>query len=299
MVGRADSHVHSSGNYRPMSRRRVTRRAGRRWTRRIVLAIGVYLIACVLASFIQSKLLYFPKRDYDADPTELGLAFEDLTLTTADGMDIAAWYVPHDNPRGSLIFCHGNAGNIAGRLHDVLLLNDMRLNVLIFDYRGFGRSTGRPSEQGTYEDAETAWRYLVDTRGESSDRIVVFGRSLGGAVAIELAGRHEPAGLVIESSFTSIVDIGQLHYWYLPVRWIVTHNYASIEKVPHLTCPKIFFHGSHDGLIPIDNGRRLFEAAAEPKSFVETPGGHTTAGYAFSPEYGKQLAAFLDDVLPD
>ena len=299
MVGHADSHKYRAGPRRPMNRRRVTRRAGRRWTRRIVRALGVYLIVCVLVSLIQSRLLYFPRRDYDADPTDVGLAFEDLTLTTADGVALAAWYIPHDNPRGTLIFCHGNAGNIADRLGDVQLLHGMRLNVLMFDYRGFGRSTGRPTEQGTYEDAETVWRYLVETRRESPQRIVVFGRSLGGAVAIELAGRRELAGLIIESSFTNIVDIGRLHYWFLPVSWIVSYRYASIDKIPHITCPKIFFHGTDDRLIPIEYGRRLFEAAAEPKRFVETPGEHHTAGYSYSPQYSIQLVAFLKDVLPE
>lgn len=266
--------------------------------RRLAVAVLIgYLGACVLAAMLQSRLVYFPSRDYALTPTDVGLDFEDLTLETADGVSIAAWYVPHADPKGSVIFCHGNAGNISDRLPGVKLLHSMGVNVLAFDYRGFGRSKGKPSETGTYKDAEAAWRYLVEARGESPQRVVLFGRSLGGAVAIELASRHRPAALVVESTFTSLVDIGRLHYPLLPVRLLLTYRYDSAARVPHITCPKLFMHGREDELIPIANGRALFDVAAEPKQFIETPGGHSEAGFTYSPEFTDRLAVFLDEVL--
>ncbi len=273
---------------------RTLRQRVARWLLLIALAWG---LLCVLIGLFQSRFLYFPSRSYGETPADRGLTFEDLTLTTRDGVAIAAWYMPHALARGSVIFLHGNAGNMAGRLDDVQLMHGMGVNVLLLDYRGFGRSDGRPDEQGTYEDAETAWRYLVETRGQSPEQIVLFGRSLGGAIAIELATRQAPAALIVESTFTSIVDIGRLHYWFLPVRFLVTYKYESVTKVGHITCPKLHFHGRDDWLIPLENGRKLFEAAAQPKTFVESPGGHGDAGIRYSPEYGQRLRAFLDEIL--
>jgi hypothetical protein len=256
-----------------------------------------YLGVCVLIAVFQSRLIYFPTGEYAFTPAGIGLDFEDLTLETGDGVAIAAWYVPHPTAKGSVIFCHGNAGNISDRVDSINALHRMGLNVLIFDYRGYGRSEGRPSEKGTYKDADAAWRYLVETRGESPDRIVLFGRSLGGAVAIELAGRNRPAALVVESTFTSLVDIGRLHYSLLPVRLVLRYRYDSICRVASLACPKLFIHGSGDTLIPFANGRELFAAAAQPKQFMETPGGHNQSGFMYSPEYTDRLATFLDMVL--
>lgn len=298
--------------------------------RLIVVVLLTYLAVCLFVVMFQSSLIYFPTPDYPVTPKAVGLEYEDLTLTTGDGLSIAAWYLPHDQARGTFIYCHGNAGNISNRLHSLKLLHQMGVNVLIFDYRGYGRSEGKPSEKGTYEDAETAWRYLTETRGESPDRIVIFGRSLGGAVAIELAKRQStgkeraagesqaagvpastignastagvpagsgPAALVVESTFTDLLDIGRLHYRFLPVRFLLTYRYASIEKVADITCPKLFFHGEADTLIPFANGRKLFAAAAEPKRFVATPGDHNDGGFAYSPEYTDQLAKFVAEVL--
>ncbi|MGB2985762.1 MAG: alpha/beta hydrolase [Phycisphaerae bacterium] len=271
--------------------RSVSRRVGR-WVAVVALT---YLGVCVFITLLQSRLIYFPTRDYPVTPADIGLEFEDLTLETSDGVAIAAWYVPRLDPKGSVIFCHGNAGNISDRLHSIKLLHGLGLNVLIFDYRGYGRSKGRPTEAGTYEDAVATWQYLVETRGESPDRVVLFGRSLGGAVAIELARRHTPAALIVESTFTSLVDVGRLHYPLLPVRLLLTYRYDSLDKVSQIKCPKLFIHGRDDELIPIDNGRRLFAAAAEPKQFLETPGGHNEAGFTYSMEFTDRLAAFIAD----
>ncbi len=254
-----------------------------------------YLGVCVLVSLLQARLIYFPTRGYPTTPADAGLSFEDLRLKTRDGVSIAAWYIPHPDPKGSVLYCHGNAGNMSDRLHSIKLLHDMGISVLIFDYRGFGLSDGRPTERGTYEDADAAWRYLIETRREPPERVVLFGRSLGGAVAIELARRHTPGGLAVKSTFTSLLDIGRVHYRFLPIRFLLTYRYASIEKVGELTCPKLFMHGRDDTLIPPSNGRKLFDAAADPKKFIETPGEHNEAGFTYSPEFTDRLRAFLEE----
>ena len=275
----------------------IKRRRRVRVGRLVAVAALTYLSVCAVVMFLQAKMIYVPKRGYDATPKDVGLSFEDLRLTTDDDVKIAAWYVPHERAHGTVIFCHGNAGNIADRLHTLKELHRLGVNVLIFDYRGYGESDGKPTENGTYADAEAAWRYLANTRSEPAERIVIFGRSLGGAVAIELAGRHTPAALIVESSFTSITDVGRLHYPLLPVRWLVTYRYASVEKVPHLTCRKLFLHGQEDELIPLTMGLRLFDAAADPKQFIETPGGHNESGFLYSPAHTARLGEFLSDVL--
>ena len=275
----------------------LPRRLLRRGRRLVVAILLTYLGVSLLAAIFQKHLIYFPTDDYWGAPAGVGLDFEELTLEASDGVVIAAWFVPQPQANATVLFCHGNAGNISDRLHSIQVLHELGYNVLIFDYRGFGRSTGSPSESGTYLDADAAWRWLVETRGEPAERVVILGRSLGGAVAIELAGRHPPAALVVESTFTSLADIGQHHYRLLPVRLLLKHRYESIDKVSKITCPKLFLHGTDDRLIPLVNGRRLYEAATAPKQFVETPGGHNTAGFTHSPTYAKRLAAFIDEAL--
>jgi len=276
-----------------------TRVVLRRRVRRILIAglttaVAVFAVVCVVVFSLQARLIYFPDRDYWTTPDEVGLAYEDLTLTTEDGVSITAWHVPHDQPKGTVLFCHGNAGNIADRVGTLKSFHYLGYNVLIFDYRGYGHSEGKPTETGTYRDAEAAWRYLTETRGESPAGIVLFGRSLGGAVAIDLANRITPAALIAESTFTSVVDIGKRQFPFLPVGLLCKHRYESIGKVSRIACPKLFLHGTEDELVPFENGRRLFEAAAEPKDFIQTPGGHNQGGFEYSREHTDKLQQWLD-----
>jgi fermentation-respiration switch protein FrsA (DUF1100 family) len=276
-----------------------SRKVLRKLTRLLVIIVGTYLIVCLFVLVFQGYLLYFPTREYYCTPTDVGLTFENVTLVTSDDVSLAAWYVPAEKARGSVVFCHANAGNMGDRVVTIKAFHRLGLNVLIFDYRGYGSSEGGPSEQGTYRDAEAAWRFVTEEKDESPERVVIFGRSLGGGIAVDLAARHEPAALVVESTFTSIVDVGKLHYPLLPVGLLCRYRYESIGKVPRVRCPKLFFHGSGDELIPIEIGRRLYEAAAEPKRFIETPGDHNDAGFLYNESYGRMLEAFLNEALPD
>jgi len=265
--------------------------------RLIIISISTYTGVCLLLTFLQAKLIYFPTRGYTSTPTQIGIDYDSVILQTDDKVNITAWYVPHPNPRATIIFCHGNAGNNSDRLFDIKQFHRAGYNVFIFDYRGYGESEGTPSEIGTYLDAEAAWRYLIEEKKESPERIILFGRSLGGAVAIELAMRHMPAALIVESSFASLEDVGRMHYPFLPVRLILSYRYDSIKKVPHLSCPKLFIHGLDDRLIPIEQGRKLFDASSNPKMFMETPGEHNTSGYSYSPTHTNQMLDFMEQSL--
>lgn len=257
---------------------------------------GLVLGYLVLVAFVylrQAKMLYFPSREIDATPADAGLAYDDVTLKTADGVTLSAWYIPAPNERGFLVFCHGNAGNISHRLDSLKIFHDLRLSVLIFDYRGYGRSEGEPTEKGTYLDAEAAYDYLVKTRGISPSRIIIFGRSLGCAVAAELAVRHKAGALIIESGFTSVPDLGRKFFPHLPVRLISRFHYATMDKVGGIPIPKLFIHSPDDEIIPFEQGMRLFEKAREPREFLKIRGGHNE-GFLMS---GEQYTGGIDRFL--
>lgn len=262
----------------------------------IALAAG-YLAVCVGLFLAQRHLIYFPSPHYGSTPGDVGLPYEDFTLTTDDGIALAAWYVPGERARPTILFCHGNGGNMSDLCSALKSLHRLGYSALIFDYRGYGRSAGQPSEAGLYRDAEAAWHHLVQVRGAPPSQIVLMGRSLGGPVAIDLAARHTPAALVVECTFASLVDIGQREYPLLPVSLLCRDRFESIRKLPQVTCPKLFLHGTSDELIPLEEARRLFAAAPEPKRFVETPGGHNDAGFEYNPEYVRLLGDWLESSL--
>jgi fermentation-respiration switch protein FrsA (DUF1100 family) len=263
-----------------------------------LLAAGSYAVVCVLAGLFQKRLVFFPDPLLLGTPGELNLAYEDIAIECDDGIWIHAWFVPAPRARGAVLFCHGNGGNISHWLDTVRLLHDLEFAVLIFDYRGYGRSEGSPSEAGTYTDARAAWRHLVETRGFAPDSIVVVGRSLGAAVAVELASGVTPAALVLESPFTSLADVGRRAYPWLPVRLLLRMRYDSLERAPVLRIPKLFVHSRDDEVVPLEMGRRLFERAAEPKRFLEIRGSHNEGWTISRDAYVAGLRAFLESLHP-
>jgi uncharacterized protein len=274
-----------------------TKRAILRTLRDIaVIAAGVYAVLCAYLYFRQSSFVFHPDRDLGATPKQLRLAFEDLTLTTADGVKIGAWYIPADKAAGTVLFCHGNAENISGGIETVSLLHKLAVNVLVFDYRGYGRSEGQPTEQGTYRDAEAAWDYLVGKLGQPPGRIVIHGRSLGGAVAAHLARDRTPAGLIVESSFTSVPDMGVRFYPMFPVRLLSKFQYATAEYLPGAKCPVLVIHSPQDDIVPFEMGQRLFAAAHPPKQFVEITGSHNEGSMQSERIYEPALRDFLRQV---
>ena len=258
---------------------------------RIVAA--VYVGLCILLFFLQSRMIYFPLAPVMQKPSDVGLVYESVALLTADNVRLAAWYVPCTGARGTVLMCHGNGGNIGDRLHPIGLFHELGLNVLIFDYRGYGESAGSPSEAGTYQDAHAAWLYLVEKRATPPGTIVVFGRSLGGAVAAGLAERVAPVALILEATFTSIPDMGVRLYPWLPIRLLCRYRYNTLARLAQIKCPVLIAHSRDDDMIPFEHGRSLFAAAREPKIFVELSGDHNEGEVLTSPAYRQALDAFL------
>lgn len=267
----------------------------------VIVALVVGYGAAVAGVYVmQPRLLFLPdlpSRTVEREPDAIGLAFEPVTIRTSDNVDLDGWYVPADNPRGVLLFFHGNAGNISHRLDSLKIFNDLGLDTLIFDYRGYGRSGGTVSEPGLKRDAEAAWRYLTVERGVPADQIVLFGRSLGAGVAAglasELATTQSPAGLILESGFISVPDLGAELYPWLPVRLLSRLQFPTADHLKAVSSPVLVVHSRDDEIIPFAHGEALFAAAGEPKRFLELSGGHNN-GFLMSGEaYRKGLDAFL------
>jgi hypothetical protein len=278
---------------------------------------GVYVVLGLLLYLFQGSMVFLanlPGRSLDATPGDIGLSWDDVYIDTDDGERLHGWYVPALVPalvpappnavseaRGVLLFFHGNAGNISHRLESIALFNRLGLDVLIVDYRGYGRSTGKPTEAGTYRDAQAAWDYLLRERAVAPGRIVVFGRSLGGAVGAWLASQRPvgetPAAVIIESSFSSGADMARRLYPIFPVRLLTRLKYPVVDYVARLRCPVLVVHSRDDEIIPYAMGRAVYAAAAQPKSFLELRGDHN-AGFWISREvYTAGLEAFLAEVL--
>lgn len=244
----------------------------------VVLAAGY----AVLAGYVylnQHRMVFLPDAagaGLEATPATLGLEHESVEFTTADGVRLHGWFVPASGPT-TLLFFHGNAGNISHRLTSLQFFHELGLSVFIIDYRGYGESEGRPTEQGTYADAEAAWNYLTGRRGIAPGDIVVFGRSLGGSIAAWLASRHTPRGLIVESAFTSLPALGRQIYWFLPVRWLSRFEYPTREYIADVQCPVLIVHSRDDEVVPFEHGRALYSAANEPRTLLELSGGHNEA----------------------
>ena len=265
---------------------------------KILLALAVIYAAVVaLAVAFQSRLVYFPESAIAATPTDIGLDYERVSLTTSDGVALDAWFVPAEEDGPVVLFCHGNAGNISHRLDTIRIFNEIGFGVLIFDYRGYGRSEGSPCEEGTYRDAEAAWEYLTAERSVPPNRIILFGRSLGGPVAAYLATRHDPAALIVESAFTSIPDIGAAAYPFLPVRLISRYDYPTETYVSQAGCPVLVIHSPSDEMIPFQHGRAIYDASPEPKRFLTISGSHNEGFLASEQEYSSGLESFLNEHL--
>lgn len=258
---------------------------------------GAYGVFLLLVFLFQSHLLYFPMKKIEATPADAGLSYEPVKIITEDGVTLDSWFIPADNPRGVLLFFHGNAGNISHRLDSLRIFHRLGLSVLIFDYRGYGRSTGTPSEEGTYRDAEAVWRYLSEQRHVPDREMAYFGRSLGAAIAAYMAGRHPPRALILESAFTSVPDLAADLYPFLPARSLSRFRYRTSEYLKTVSCPVLVVHSRDDEIIPFGHGRKLYDAAREPKQFLELRGGHNEGFLQSGSIYTEGLDAFLTTYL--
>jgi fermentation-respiration switch protein FrsA (DUF1100 family) len=243
-------------------------------------------------------LMYFPEAAIAQTPADAGLRYRELAFGSADGERLHGWWITTERapPAGDILFCHGNGGNIADRLIDAQLLTGAGFNVLLFDYRGYGRSTGRPDEEGTYRDALAAREALVSQPERDPGGVVYLGESLGGAIALELALLAPPRGLILQSTFTSVRAIARLHYRVVP-SGLVPDAYPSIGRIGRLRTPVLVLHGDRDEVVPLSQGRELFEAAPEPKRMHVFGGlGHSDL-VAAGPEYARVIADWARDVV--
>ncbi|MDX1429445.1 MAG: alpha/beta hydrolase [Rhodothermales bacterium] len=264
----------------------------------LVTLFGVVILYGAFAAVvyvIQERLLYHPSEQLATTPGHHELLFEPVTLTTSDRENLVAWWLPAQRSRGVLLFLHGNAGNMGDRMESLKVFNQLRLSVLIFDYRGFGRSSGVPSEHGLYEDAETAWRHLTGAMGIDPMKIVVFGRSLGAGVATHLAQRHSTRAVILESGFTSVHDLTADHYPFLPVRWLMNDKFDSMSRIHDLqTGALLVIHSTDDEIVPYRHGQELYEAARGNKELLTISGRHNNGFMVTGDAYVDAIDAFLD-----
>ncbi|MHC4388318.1 MAG: alpha/beta hydrolase [Planctomycetota bacterium] len=252
----------------------------------VLLFVGYWGYGLVLY-LMQSKFVYSPLREIPYTPDELGLDFENVTFSSADGLQLNGWYIPASDSGLTVLFCHGNGGNMMHRLDSMNFLYNLGLNCFIFDYRGYGNSEGRPTEKGTYLDARAAYKWLTVEKKIPAHKIIVFGRSLGGCIAAQLTTQIKAKALIIESAFTSYVDIGQRFYPYMPVRWFASFSYRTIDYIKDVKIPVMIIHSKNDDVIPFEFGLQLYEAANEPKEFVQIFGSHNDGFWASSEIYEK------------
>lgn len=267
------------------------------FTRILILILLVAFFIFGYLKYFEKKGIYYPTKEIEFTPLDFGLKYEDIFFNTEDGLRLNGWFVASENPRGTLLFCHGNAGNISHRIEIIKIFNRLNLNVFIFDYRGYGKSQGSPSEKGLYQDAQAAYKYLLTRKDIDKDAIVVYGKSIGANVAVNLSSEVKAACLISESGFTSAYDMARRLFPYLPVKWMITVKYNALEKIKNISMPKLIIHSKNDEIIPFEMGKRLFDAAARPKEFYEMRGGHNEAVFMAGEEYRIRINNFLNRYL--
>ncbi|MFC1514453.1 alpha/beta hydrolase [Candidatus Omnitrophota bacterium] len=238
--------------------------------------------------------IFFPEKEVFATPADADLAFEDSFFTTGDGLRLHGWFIPHSQAVYTFLFLHGNAGNVSHRLEIIRILHELNLNVFIVDYRGYGKSEGVPSEQGLYQDVRAAYDHLLNVRTISADTIVIYGRSLGGNVGVDLASKVRAAALISDSGFSSARDMAGVIFPLVPAHWFIRSKFDALSKIKKITCPKLIIHSRDDEMIPLRLGRKLFNNAPEPKTFLELTGSHNDSLFSDRQGYSAALERFLE-----
>jgi fermentation-respiration switch protein FrsA (DUF1100 family) len=261
-----------------------------------ILVLFLFISGIVFYAFysrIENFLVFFPASVHDSTPESFGLSYQNVFFETGDGKRLHGWFFPLPGDSPVILFCHGNAGNISHRLENVRLLVARGFQVFIFDYRGYGKSTGKPSEAGIYKDGLGAYDDLVKRAGISPSRIIVFGRSLGAAVALEVALKRKVRSLVMESAFTSTKGMAKTMFLFNVLSPLLPAHYDNLTKISRLDLPKLFVHGREDEIVPFFMGRELFAAAKTPKFFYILDGaGHNDTYLVGGTSYFDALELF-------
>lgn len=271
------------------------------WQRRFVFlfsGLGVfYLAACGYMWATQVDQVFEPSPILQTNPARMGMAYQPIRVPVGNGALDGYWVAAADPNAPTILYFHGNYRNISNNLEHTQRLHQLGYHVMLVDYRGFGRSTGadKPSEAQVYEDAEAAWDYLIKVRGVKPNQAFIYGHSLGGGIAINLAIHHpEAAGLITDSTFTSMIEMGKLNYGFLPIDWILNQRFESVKKVPQLKLPVLFIHGTWDKKIPVEMAKQLYAAAPQPKTLLLIEGGeHNNVGSIGWVEYQSAVTTFV------
>jgi fermentation-respiration switch protein FrsA (DUF1100 family) len=259
----------------------------------LTIACALIYTGCRIFEWVQA---FKPSRKIEGDPRDAGLEYENVVFFAEDGKRLHGWWFPSENARATILYCHGNAGNITTRINVCAGLHRLGVNVFIFDYRGYGMSRGIPGELGLYRDARAAYE-VVRARYDDADDppVIIYGASLGAQVAVNLAAEKSVRGLIIEGGFTSSVDLGERWFPWLPIRAMASYRFDALSKIMALRMPKLIAHSPRDQVIPYDFGGRLFSAAAEPKKFISLSGEHGEAGWEETPHFFSELQQFVKE----
>lgn len=264
---------------------------------RILVIFVILLFFWLFLKYFQRNSVYFPIREIEVTPKDIGLEYEDIFFKTSDGVVLNGWFISTPQSKATLIFCHGNGGNISHRLESINNFHKIGFNVFIFDYRGYGKSKGTVSEEGTYLDAVAAYNYVASRQDVAKDKTIAFGRSLGGVIAIELAIRTKVALLICESSFVSIMDMAKQIYKVRIPGCFLAYRYDALSKIRNVIVPKLIIHSQDDEIVPFFHGERLFQAAKKPKEFYTLRGGHNNGFLATGNDYLEYIETFVEKYL--
>jgi fermentation-respiration switch protein FrsA (DUF1100 family) len=263
--------------------------------------ITTFFVALVLFAVMPGNLerflIYFPTRNLEADPSSINVPFRDLAIETRDGVELHGWFIPHPKAQASLLIFHGNAGNISHRIPWIELLHPLEINIVIIDYRGYGKSGGAPFERGLYMDSDAAYEWWQKYRASTGEKLILLGESLGGAVAADLASRTQVSGLILQSTFTSARDMAKTLFPVGLLQPLTSIRFDTATKIGRVNCPKLIIHGRNDEIVPFRLGRKLFELAPEPKEFLDVPrAGHNDLVWVAGSEYLQRLKNFLNQI---
>ena len=262
----------------------------------VIYAIIGLLLLNVLMYLQQPHMIFYPMSKLYQTPTDWGFEYEDVALNTVDDVQLHGWYIPNRGSEYVLLFFHGNAGNISHRRESIQVFHRLGLNVLIIDYRGYGQSGGKPSEQGLYQDATAAWRYLTEEKGIDPENVIIFGRSLGGAVAARLAAGVQARGLILESTMSSAKEFARAVFRILSRLVVIRYDFNTAQHIQHVNYPVLVLHSPDDEIMPFHLGKKVYQLANQPKHFVRMRGDHNNGFLLSQPEYQQQLDRWLKNL---